>query len=150
MSGQLTLFDKGAITGELQFAEFYRENLRPMIGQRIRATELRNAYMAWAEAKGRGSLSARAIAQLMDRRGHGRLRSNGVRYLDVELSAGAHVNEGTPLMADAAAIVLSALAHQGERERLIRGRSREAAEQVDGLIEQLLRLRRFLASEGDA
>lgn len=150
MSGQLTAFDRGSIAGELQFAEFYRECLRPMIGQRIKATDLRESYLAWAEARGRGSLSAREIASLMDRRGHRRLRSNGVRYLDVELSSGDGVDGGSPLMAEAASMVLTVMGRQGERERLVRARLHDMAGQVDGLIEQLQRLRRTIASNIDA
>lgn len=150
MSRQLTLFDRATIAGELQFAEFYRESLRPMIGQRIKASDLRAAYLTWAEAKGRGSLSAKAIALLMDRRGHGRIRSNGVRYLDIELcSAGSDVSSN-PLMAEAATMVLSALGQHSERERLARMRLRDIAGQVDGLLDQLQRLRCTIASELDA
>lgn len=150
MSRQLTLFDRASIAGDLQFAEFYRECLRPMIGQRIKATDLRGAYLAWAEAKGRGSLSARKIAYLMDRRGHRRLRSNGVRYLDVELCSGGSLDVGSPLMAEAASMVLTAMGQQGERERLVRARLHDIVGQVDGLIDQLARLRRTIASEIDA
>lgn len=121
-----------------------------MIGQRIKAIDLRGAYLAWAEAKGRGSLSARTIAHLMDRRGHRRLRSNGVRYLDVELCAAGSIDMGSPLMSEAASMVLAAMGQQGERERLVRARLRDIAGQVDGLIDQLARLRRAIASEIDA
>lgn len=150
MGYQLTLFDRAAIVGELQFAEFYRECLRPMIGRRVKASDLREAYLAWAVAKSRGSLSAKAIAAFMARHGHERIRSNGVRYLDVELKAGGCATGGDPLMEEAAAMVLTAMGQQSERERVLRARLHDMAGQVDSLLDQLQRLRRAIASELDA
>lgn len=146
---QLTLFDRATIADELQFSEFYREKLRPMIGQRIKASDLRNAYLDWAAKKGRGSLSAVAIARLMEKRGHTRRRSNGVRFLDIELNSGGG-GSGNPLMAEAASMVLNAMGRQSDRERLLRARLRDMAAQIDSLVDQLQRLQRVVASELDA
>lgn len=150
MSAQLDFLDRGVIVGELQFSEFYRACLRPVIGERIKASDLRAAYSSWAVTNDRGSLSVRELVRLMERRGHRRLRSDGMRYLDVAFWPGGGLPALNPLVEDATALVLGALGRQGERERRSRAALLDLGHQVDALVSQMQRLKLAIEAAIDA
>lgn len=150
VSVQLDFLDRGAIAGELQFSEFYRSCLRPVIGERVKASDLKAAYSEWAVNYDRGSLSAKELSRLMERRGHRRLRSNGVRYLDVTFCPGGGLPALNPLVEDATALVLGALGRQGDRERRSRTALLDLGHQVDALVSQMQRLRLAIEAAIDA
>ncbi|CAN5202402.1 hypothetical protein BH10PSE13_BH10PSE13_00070 [soil metagenome] len=149
VSAQLALFSVASVAGELQFSEFYDSQLRPAMGQRIGSTELRHAYLEWAAKRGRGALSFREIGRLMAKRGHRKITSDGIKYLDVQFTDGTASAALDPLLGAATTMVLDALAGQHDRERQARLRIIAISQQVDALIEQLQQLRRSIASELD-
>lgn len=65
------------------FQTFYRERLKRSLGERIKSTQLRQAYHRWAEGAGAPSLSFNAIKRFMSVNGHRARRTDGIFYLDV-------------------------------------------------------------------
>lgn len=64
------------------FERFYRSSVRHIGGSRIRARDLRSAYLAWATLNDESPLTFSAIRQQMELAGHRRIQSNGVHYGD--------------------------------------------------------------------
>lgn len=64
------------------FERFYRSSVRHIVGSRIRARDLRDAYLAWSTSNGEPPLTFSAIRQQMELAGHRRIQSNGVHYGD--------------------------------------------------------------------
>jgi hypothetical protein len=64
------------------FERFYRSSVRHIGGSRIRARDLRGAYLTWATLNGEPTLTFSAIRQQMELAGHRRIQSNGVHYGD--------------------------------------------------------------------
>ena len=69
----------------VQFEMFYNACLVRSLGKRTGSTALLVHYLAWAERAGAGSLNHRELRTLMQDRGHRRLASDGMHYLDVEI-----------------------------------------------------------------
>jgi hypothetical protein len=65
------------------FEAYYRAHLRFQVGARVRATNLRSRYLAWAVANEAPALSFVEIRQAMENVGHWHQHSNGAVYGDV-------------------------------------------------------------------
>jgi hypothetical protein len=69
-----------------QFEEFYRANLRFVVGVRLKRLDVANLYASWAVENGKPSLNLRQIKAAMITIGHGVIESNGMYYLDLGLA----------------------------------------------------------------
>lgn len=103
-------------SAQLQFEQFYSARLRPDLGGRLTATELREAYMRFALDHGFGSLSFKQLRAAMEERGHRRIYSNGARYCDVSWIADG---EAVAPPFDAAAELRAIMARLAQVERMI-------------------------------
>src|SRR4051794_24515443 len=70
----------------LHFEEFYRANLRFVVGVRMKRLAVAQFYASWATENGKQYLSLRQIKCAMVSIGHGLIESNGMYYLDVGLA----------------------------------------------------------------
>lgn len=104
-------------SSQLQFEHFYAARLRPALGKRISATELRDGYLRHALPNGFGSLSFWQIAVAMEEHGHRRYRSNGMLFCDVEWKEAGEAHPPTDI--DLAAEIRSIMARLAQIERLI-------------------------------
>ncbi len=64
------------------FEAFYRQQVRYQLGGRIGSIELRQRYIAWAEAAEAPDLGFRPIRRAMENIGHAHRHSNGTYYAD--------------------------------------------------------------------
>jgi hypothetical protein len=68
------------------FEEFYRANLRFVVGVRMRRLEVAELYATWAVKHGKQSMNMRDIKRTMVRIGHVTIESNGMYYGDLGLA----------------------------------------------------------------
>lgn len=129
MQGELKLSLGLPPQAEIQFGEFYRTRLRPVIGKRLKSRLLRDSYLQWAAETGCGSLSYNEICRYMAARGHRHLVSNGVAYLDVSLlDAGEALHAQVAMRIEAEARGISLVA------------------QIDLMIDKMVELRHPVAA----
>lgn len=108
-------------SGQLQFEQFYAARLRPDLGKRLSATELRDTFLRYAMANGFGSLTFKQLRAAMEEHGHRRIYSNGAKFCDVSWKVADIDQVATPL--DIAAEIRSIMARLAQLERLVTPRT---------------------------
>ena len=124
-----------------KFEEFYRANLRRVAGSRINATDLRDAYLAWANERNAPGLEFAEIKRLMAFIGHGRKASNGVQYLDLGFAA------DHPSLPDTLPNPFWGMVAAGEP--MDAAVAREVISRIDGMLKEMLELRQIVSSAAD-
>lgn len=122
-----------------QFERFYRENLRRVIGSRLRSADLLAAYLEWATANGEGSMTFGGIRSCLEAIGHRRLTSNGRKYVDVAFA------RDYPELPDTLQLPLMVRASQRHDARCS-----DLIVQVDSALASLLDIRRELLAAEDS
>jgi len=68
------------------FEEFYRANLRFVVGARMKRLQVAQLYASWAAENERPSMNLRQVKRAIVNIGHGAIESNGMYYLDLGLA----------------------------------------------------------------
>jgi hypothetical protein len=71
----------------LHFERFYRENLRRVIGARVRSSTVQTAYTTWADREDAQSVSYHELRRYMLALGHRHVKSNGIHYRDAAFAS---------------------------------------------------------------
>lgn len=129
---------------EIQFGAFARQRLRPMTGARARSSEIRQAYLEWAAARGGGTISFHNMRRSLEAKGYRHLQSNGVWYLDVELLPATSPPPDHAAGVESSELHREVLSMLSERDFRERARAREMLRAIDQSIAQLETLRGIL------
>jgi len=120
------------------FEQYYRAGLRRVIGGRLRAREVYEAYHAWAANTGAPSLTFSALRQQFEIVGHRRVQSNGIHYVDMAFAA------SVPDVADTLPDPFRGSAALGSTTTVEPDPSAELLAKVDVALAALLELRRAI------